>query len=341
MLEDTFKGQYEQSVALQRIQVGMGCLENVIREGSVESSERLQAAVTDLAEKIETAKKAESWKSDPLDPFSFSATIIKPHEDDVAAVVARGELDSGCENDWISTEIVKRAKLEGEIARISDPTVYTAFGGQTFQPHGIIDITWYATNAGVSRTTSFLVHDAVPFDIVLGKIFIRDESIFVFSKPALALRQGKFTKEELREIEKNAKDKNASNEQIAAIRRTTDGAARDRLRKQKASSRSTAATTPGTMSPNSWSRPAQNLLAGSSLSRSLTIQSSQSQLALSDQSPQANGFRQVDGLGNGSTPDHYSSLSPVRVDGNEEQTPSASSTVNVVEPSVHSQSPGT
>ena len=48
-------------------------------------------------------------------------------------------------------------------------------------------------NASKSRRTPFLVHDQVPFDMVLGRILNKEESIFVFNEPALALRQGKFT----------------------------------------------------------------------------------------------------------------------------------------------------
>ena len=46
----------------------------------------------------------------------------------------------------------------------------------------------------MSRETTFLAHHEVPFDMVLGRTFIAEESIFVFRKPALALGMGKFTK---------------------------------------------------------------------------------------------------------------------------------------------------
>ena len=109
-------------------------------------------------------------------------------------LVARGKLDSGCDENWISKEILTRGRLEDHVEAMEDRRVYIAFGGAKFEPVGTIDLTWYAINAGKSRKTRFFVHDQVPFDMVLGRIFIKEESIFMFNEPALALRQGKFKK---------------------------------------------------------------------------------------------------------------------------------------------------
>jgi hypothetical protein len=181
-----------QSHQVQKLELQVEVLKSLLNDGS---REQLNADLEAWAQKLrEEALRTPQWRPDNSDPFSFSATIIRAHEEESEHTVARGRLDSGCDEDWISTEILERAGLKPEIKAIEIPMTYTAFSGQSFKPIGTIDIKWYAVNAGLSRKTTFLVHDAVPFDMVLGKVFIKEESIFVFNKPALALRQGRFTK---------------------------------------------------------------------------------------------------------------------------------------------------
>lgn len=76
----------------------------------------------------------------------------------------------------------------------TEDTSYRGFGGDSFTPEGLITLTWYASNSAISKNTAFLVHASAPFDMILGRKWIKEESIFVFDKPALALRQGKFSK---------------------------------------------------------------------------------------------------------------------------------------------------
>ncbi|MCJ1379121.1 hypothetical protein MMC17_002221 [Xylographa soralifera] len=161
---------------------------------------------------------------------------MRAHEDDSEPVVARGKLDSGCDENWASIEVPERARIGDHLETIEDKNSYAAFNDEEFEPLGTIDITWYAANAGKSRKTNFFVHHAVPFDMALGRIFIAEESIFVFNKPALALRMGNFTKEH-RKIEENAQLKGATTDHLSSIRRADEATARNRLRQEKALSR--------------------------------------------------------------------------------------------------------
>lgn len=161
--------------------------------GGRHSDELLQELRKNL-ESIRQTPAPTPWQPDKSDPFAFSATIVIAHQDESDHTVLRGKLDSGCDENWLSTEVIARAKLEDQIEGIEASVVYTAFGGEEFQPTGKIDVTWFAANAGVSRKTKFFVHPSVPFDMVVGRIFIADEAIFMFNKPALALRQGNYTK---------------------------------------------------------------------------------------------------------------------------------------------------
>ena len=129
--------------------------------------------------------------------FSFSATILSPRAADSENTVVRGKFDTACDENWISTEVLDRAGGGNDLELIEIERSYFAFGGQELRPLGEIDVTWYAENAGKSRKTKFLAHPEVPFDMVLGSLFIAEESIFMFNKPVLALRMSKFTKSKI------------------------------------------------------------------------------------------------------------------------------------------------
>lgn len=156
----------------------------------------LKSSIEKLAAEMARADAIpKPWHPDPIDPFSFTATIMRPYQDNSNHTLARGKLDSGCDDNWISTAIIERAGLSNEVILqpTDDPTTYTAFGGQKFKPLGSIVVSWFAVNLSVSKETNFLVLDDIPSDIVLGKTFILEEGVFMFSKPALALRQSKLS----------------------------------------------------------------------------------------------------------------------------------------------------
>ncbi|KAL6718892.1 hypothetical protein ACLMJK_003127 [Lecanora helva] len=272
-MQDFVREQHLQSLDhLQQISTDVRTL---LRESSLShhhqnvGSKQHQADLKDLADglskvaqDVEMRKTAMQHKDQ--DPFSFSATIIRAHSEDFYNAVARGKLDTGCDENWISMELLERVGIGDQIQTMDSIPSYVAFGGHELEPIGVIDVTWFATNAAKSRKTTFLVHNEVPFDMVLGRQWIAEESIFVFNRPALALRMGEFTREKAKEkepnvkqmeekaltgfaeehrvIEENARAKGATNTQLSAIRRSEEATARDRLRQEKASRTTTAVT---------------------------------------------------------------------------------------------------
>jgi hypothetical protein len=92
----------------------------------------------------------------------------------------------------VTKPVIKRANLADDIQPLK-----CLFESSIWRPIYYSDqdyqITWFASNAGISRETMFFIHDAVPFDMVLGKEFIMEQSVFVFDKAALALRHAKLT----------------------------------------------------------------------------------------------------------------------------------------------------
>lgn len=142
--------------------------------------------VQQLRQNLENLAQQQAWRPDPLEPFAFAATILLPFEH-LSKIVLKRELDTGCRDNWISMESVKRAGLEGKMVLYNGEETFKPFG-EAFAPDGTIDITWYATNTGKSRQNTFFVSDRVPCDLILGKTFILTESVFTFDNPTMMLR---------------------------------------------------------------------------------------------------------------------------------------------------------
>ncbi|KAM0801254.1 hypothetical protein BDR22DRAFT_888568 [Usnea florida] len=105
-----------------------------------------------------------------------------------------------------------------------------------------------------------------------------------------ALRMSKFTKEDYRTIEENARQKGATNDQLSTIRRAEEASARDRLRQQKAASTVTSSVNQSlrdqsimsrvpslALSPDTVGQPRQTTSALEGLSQSVTTQSIESE----------------------------------------------------------------
>ena len=97
-------------------------------------------------------------------------------------------MDTGCDEDWVSMEIIKRAHLENQVARNPDSRIYVGFGGKHIESKHKVKITWYANNSTKTRQTEFLIAEQGPFDLLIGKKFIFSENIFIFNQAALVLR---------------------------------------------------------------------------------------------------------------------------------------------------------
>ncbi|KAM6509785.1 hypothetical protein FALCPG4_017429 [Fusarium falciforme] len=94
-------------------------------------------------------------------------------------------------------------------------------------------LSWYSINAAYTHRHEFLVHDQVPFDVVLGSKFIIEEGWKKsFNDPVLALRYSDLSDEQLREIHHKARQsKEATDAQRQAERemRSRDRQARRQL----------------------------------------------------------------------------------------------------------------
>ena len=135
-----------------------------------------------------------SWRQGLYVPFSFEVAVTHPHSQDSGKSFVQAKLDTGCEDNWIALEILERASMKKQMNELDVRVSYIAFGGQIFEPLGMVDVTWYPTNSGRSRQTRFLVHREGPFDMVLGRQWYLEEGWSISGQPAMGLRMGRFSK---------------------------------------------------------------------------------------------------------------------------------------------------
>lgn len=124
-------------------------------------------------------------------PFLFPFVIVPDDPQAPATAPFRVKLDSGCDLNWISTRIVKRAGLEDKQEEAKSDKAWLGFSGgeELIVPQATITLSWYSVNAAYTHRHEFLVHDQVPFDVVLGSEFIIEEGWKKsFNDPVLALR---------------------------------------------------------------------------------------------------------------------------------------------------------
>ncbi|KAL9627845.1 MAG: hypothetical protein Q9204_006293, partial [Flavoplaca sp. TL-2023a] len=80
------------------------------------------------------------------DRFSFSATIVGSHDGVIEHTVARAKMGTGCDDNWISEDLLIRAGLMGSMKPVELEDVFLGFGGVAFTPLGAMEITRFGIN---------------------------------------------------------------------------------------------------------------------------------------------------------------------------------------------------
>ena len=107
------------------------------------------------------------------------------------SIKARAVSDTGCRDNWISLDVLKRARMEDQLQDVKFPRHCEGFGGHV-EARTKVELTISATNSSYSRRVWFYVLDDPPFDMVLGQKFIYEHG-FAFSNFALILRKPKYS----------------------------------------------------------------------------------------------------------------------------------------------------
>jgi hypothetical protein len=88
---------------------------------------------------------------------------------DAEWVGARGVLDTGCKENWVTWDIVKRIGIQEQIEKFPRESEHISFDNHPVVPMGRCTITWYANKAAKTRVTDFLIAERDPYDCFLGK----------------------------------------------------------------------------------------------------------------------------------------------------------------------------
>lgn len=112
----------------------------------------------------------------------------------LGTTTAKIQIDTGCEQNWIRTDIVVRAGLSVAVTPTEDSGTYCGFGGNQVTPTGQVVVIWFSENERLTRESIFLMHPDVPFDAILGRKSLVEDAGVAFSNPLLALRHSNLSK---------------------------------------------------------------------------------------------------------------------------------------------------
>lgn len=200
-------------------------------------------------------------------PFKFLAKILQLSDQGEEQIPICATFDTGSAENLVSTSVVERAaKLED--VRPAPVTSLRGASGEFLRPIGLIPITW-SRNTQQSWQTDFLVMEDAPYDIVLGRKFMVAEGFQVLSDAVLVADHSRLSSlskgtegfaaplfginlrysDELLQMEQNARLKDPQNLQTSSRREELDKARCEKRRQDKATSRMSATTTPGLLTP--------------------------------------------------------------------------------------------
>ena len=101
--------------------------------------------------------------------------IIYPSEGKPQHAIAT--LDTACDGDWISLNLVQKLQMEPCLVNIEDPDAYIAFNGQPLSAIAQIELVW-SQGSSAKSTQTLLVSDTMPIDLVFGKHFVDKSSTY-------------------------------------------------------------------------------------------------------------------------------------------------------------------
>jgi hypothetical protein len=88
-------------------------------------------------------------------------------------------LDTGSDENWISSAIVKRLGLETMRGLLG---AYLPFDGSEVSSYETVKPTWSSEGRGISHVTTFRVVPNVPFDVLFGRSFLFSPEVNPFSR---------------------------------------------------------------------------------------------------------------------------------------------------------------
>ncbi|CAM1506499.1 Fc.00g061400.m01.CDS01 [Cosmosporella sp. VM-42] len=212
-------------------------LKAVKESGSTQESYERQNNLEEVQKELHSMLGPSKGRSFTLDPLCFPFVIPSRTPNVGSNVVAQLKLDTGAVDNWIRTSILEKANIDYE--RMEYTKTFIGAGGAQFSPLGQVKITWCSENQALTRESLFLVHDQLPFDVILGFDYIVG-SLSELSEPVLPLRH-RLSKDDYQELQNSQLRKRASNQQIINLQKAQDAKEREEKRLLKAATRAATA----------------------------------------------------------------------------------------------------
>lgn len=159
-------------------------IQNIFTDDPKETG-KLSREVEDQLRNAASGVKSAAGISSIYDPFKFEAKLVGNFANQASTVLC-AIFDTGSLDSWVSAAVVERLDLASSIRDLDEDISYSAANSSPIFAKGIINLSW--TRNGIkSWQTDFLVLEGASFDLLVGRKFIIQEGLEVFSEPVLAL----------------------------------------------------------------------------------------------------------------------------------------------------------
>jgi hypothetical protein len=127
---------------------------------------------------LESASKAKQKQKRAMKPmmhaksnFTMSVTLVHQHQG-LSYIPVRGKMDTGCDVNLISTEIIQRGKIkDDQIETLDEEVELNGLEGTKYTLKKKIQLTWYLNRGMKSRVADFYIVEDDSFDVILGALF--------------------------------------------------------------------------------------------------------------------------------------------------------------------------
>lgn len=105
--------------------------------------------------------------------FTMDVTFVLNRRDPQGLdyVPARAKMDTACDHNLISIDMIRRMGLEDKIEILERPVELNGLGGSQHALDKKVTLTWYLKRGMRSRVSDYYVVEDEAFDVVLGSVF--------------------------------------------------------------------------------------------------------------------------------------------------------------------------
>lgn len=136
-------------------------------------AEQYEASLKSASKAKQNQKRAMKPMMHAKSNFTMSVTLVHQHRG-LGYVPVRGKMDTGCDVNLISTEIIQRGKIkDDQVEGLDEEIELNGLEGTKYTLKKKIQLTWYLNRGMKSRVADFYIVEDGSFDVILGALFWR------------------------------------------------------------------------------------------------------------------------------------------------------------------------